>query len=289
MAKTSLDALRKEIDEIDSDLHDLLMRRSEVTAEVGRAKRASGVTGQFLRPGREALVLRRLVERHQGSFPKAVLVRLWREIFAAATAQQGAFAICVLSGKGGEGLRDLARDHFGSLTPIAEQGSALRVIHAVIEGEAQVGILPLPEDGTDPWWGHLLGSGAPPPRIIARLPFAAPPRNGEGRSHDRRALAIGYCEMEETGDDRSFLIVESAQEISRSSLRGKLESAGFAVVEMLWAEESPDRWLHLVEVEGCVFPDDSRLAALAEDAQEIRQARSAGGYAVPLSAAALEA
>lgn len=283
-AKTSLDALRQEIDEIDSRLHDLLMRRSEVTAEVGAAKRAAGATGQFLRPGREALVLRRLVARHGGNFPKAVLVRLWREIFAAATAQQGDFSICVLSGKGGEGLRDLARDHFGALTPLGEQGSALRVINAVAEGEAQVGILPLPEDGNDPWWRHLLGSAARPPRIVARLPFAPGPRGSEAR-----ALAIGHCEMEDTGEDRSFLIVESEQQVSRSTLRGRLDASGLAVVEMLVAEDA-GRWLHFVEVEGCVFPEDPRLLALAEETQEMRlQARAVGGYALPLSAAALEA
>ncbi len=285
MAKTPLDALRQEIDQIDSTLHDLLMRRSEVTSEVGQAKRAAGTVGQFLRPGREALVLRRLIARHQGGFPKAVLVRLWREIFAAATSQQGEFSICVLSGKGGEGLRDLAREHFGSLTPIGEQGSAHRVIHAVAEGEAQVGVLPLPQDGGDPWWRHLLSSGSQPPRIIARLPFAKGPRGS-----DARGLAIGYCEMEDTGEDRSFLIVESMQEVSRSTLRGKLESSGFTVVEMIGTEDSPGHWLHLVEAEGCVLPEDPRLAALADEAQDMRLlARAVGGYALPLSREALEA
>ena len=190
MAKPNLDSLRQEIDEIDSALHDLLMRRSEVTAEVGRAKRDAGTTGQFLRPGREALVLRRLVERHQGGFPKPVLVRLWREIFAAATAQQGPFSVCVLSGKGATGLRDLARTHFGTLTPIGEGGSPQRVINAVVEGEAQVGVLPMPEDGDAGWWRHLLAQGTQPPRIIARLPFAAAPRGSEGAGSDSRALAM---------------------------------------------------------------------------------------------------
>ena len=289
MAKSSLDSLRQEIDEIDTALHDLLIRRSEVTAEVGRAKRAAGVAGQFLRPGREARVLRRLVARHTGGFPKAVIVRLWREIFAAATAQQGDFTICVLSGKDGEGLRDLARDHFGALTPIAEQGSAVRVIHAVAEGQAQVGVLPLPEDGNDLWWRHLLGSGSQPPRIVARLPFAEAPRNGEGRGAAARALAVGYSEMEETGEDRSFLILESEQQLSRSNLRGKLEDNGFAPIEIMSGEDSPGRWLHFVEVEGCVQPEDERLASLTGSAPDILQARSVGGYAVPLSAAALEA
>ena len=289
MAKSNLDSLRQEIDEIDSALHDLLMRRSEVTAEVGEAKRAAGATGQFLRPGREALVLRRLVERHQGSFPKPVLVRLWREIFAAATAQQGPFSICVLSGRGADGLRDLARSHFGTLTPIGERGSAQRVITAVSEGEAQVGVLPLPEDGDDGWWRHLLGQSAETPRIVARLPFAETPRGAEGAANESRALAIGFCSMEATGDDRSFLVADSSKEISRSSLRGKLEAADLNVVELIGAENTPGRWMYLVEVEGCVYPKDPRLTALADKAQETGiDLRAIGGYAVPLSAAALE-
>ena len=258
---------------------------------LGEAWRGEPVARAGEDEGRHAYVLqkRRLVERHVGGFPKAVIVHLWREIFAAATAQQGEFTICVFSGKGGEGLRDLARDHFGALTPITEQGSTLRVIHAVAEGGAQVGLLPLPEDGGDPWWRHLIGSGAQPPRIVARLPFAELPRVGDSRGVSARGLAIGFSEMEDTGDDRSFLLVESDQQLSRSNLRGKLEASGFAPVEIMSSEDSPGRWLHLVEAEGCVLPEDLRLATLAEAAPDILQARSVGGYAVPLTAAALEA
>ena len=36
----------------------------------------------MLRPGREALILRRLVARHRGPFSRAVLVRLWRELIS---------------------------------------------------------------------------------------------------------------------------------------------------------------------------------------------------------------
>jgi hypothetical protein len=43
----------------------------------------------------------------------------------------------------------------------------------------------------------------------------------------------------------------------------------------------------LVEVEGCVAPDDARLARLAGDDTPIAAAWSVGGYARPLDAETL--
>ena len=62
----SLEELRREIDEIDDAIHDLLMRRAQVVEQVGIAKRPDN---QIVRPGREAVILRRLAARHTGSFP----------------------------------------------------------------------------------------------------------------------------------------------------------------------------------------------------------------------------
>ncbi|MBV9913984.1 MAG: chorismate mutase, partial [Sinobacteraceae bacterium] len=55
-----LNELRAELDRIDDALHDLLMARAETVEEVG-ALRAKGNVP--LRPGREAAILRRLLQR----------------------------------------------------------------------------------------------------------------------------------------------------------------------------------------------------------------------------------
>ncbi|TAN57065.1 MAG: chorismate mutase, partial [Magnetospirillum sp.] len=84
----TLDQLRREIDRIDDTIHDLLMQRSAVVESIAAAKPAGRVT---LRPGREAAILRRLLGRHRGPFPKMALVRIWREIMGALVALQGPF------------------------------------------------------------------------------------------------------------------------------------------------------------------------------------------------------
>ena len=76
---------------------------------------------KFIRPAREALILRRLVARHQGRLPKAVIVRMWREMISALLQVEGPFVVAVQAPKGETALWDLARDHYGSrvrITPL---------------------------------------------------------------------------------------------------------------------------------------------------------------------------
>src|SRR5260370_23500512 len=75
-SKPTLDELRRQIDAIDDQVHDLLMRRTEIVEAIGREKKDGRVPA--FRPGREVVILRRLVARHAGRFPAAALVRMWR-------------------------------------------------------------------------------------------------------------------------------------------------------------------------------------------------------------------
>ena len=109
----SLDDLRREIDEIDDQLHDLLMRRTEIVGRVGAVKRLESTPGLALRPGREAEIIRRIVNRHKGPFPLEVLVRIWRELLSAQVAVQGQYSIGVFAPEDVAAYRDLGRDQFG--------------------------------------------------------------------------------------------------------------------------------------------------------------------------------
>ena len=276
----ALNGLRDRIDEIDSSIHDLLMQRIEVAQQIGAAKSADSA---YMRPGREAMVLRRLIARHRGDLPRALIVRIWREVFAAATALQGPFAVAVYAPEGSFGYRNLARDHFGWRTPITAYRSAAQVFEEVSDGRVTVGVLPVPvADDSSPWWRSLARDGEAPPRVVARLPFAHVESSGAAVP---AALAISLAEPEETGDDRAYLVVETGRLVSRSNFKQLLANAGFEAREIQSWEEGGDRSLNLVEVEGFLSSDDTRLARLMEpDEGTISHVWAAGGFAVPLSA-----
>lgn len=281
---SALDDLRRRIDQIDDQLHDLVMQRAEVVDAVARAKKRGGIA--TVRPGREAALLRRLVERHRGRFPRAVLVRLWRELISGAILLQGEFAVAVHAPDGLPDYWDLARDHFGSHMPMLAFHSAGEVLRALSEGRAAAGVLPMPAEGESaPWWPQLTASGAGAPRVIARLPFAG---HGNARGGTANALVIGHAEFDPTGADRSFLAFEIQGELSRARLIGALNEAGLAVT--LFAAHTADgttTW-SLIEVDDLVTMDDARLQkALTPLTERVARVTHLGAYARPLTSAAL--
>ncbi len=276
----SLDDLRREIDEIDIAVHDLLMRRVALADQIGHLK---GEGGPFIRPGREARILRRLVARHEGPLPRTVLVSIWREIISAMTALEGPYAVAVYAESAGhDGLPALARLQYGAERPISIHQTVLGVLRAVSDGHATVGVLPLPQgEEADPWWRNLVRSGPDVPKIIARLPFAALDHRFEGLE----ALAVALAPPEASDRDRSYLVVENTAQLSRGALRDVLSRADFHVVDMQnWSARGKVPWV-LVEVDDFLDATDPRVRRLAEeDDSPIGQVWVIGSYAVPLSA-----
>ncbi len=271
----SLAPMRREIDEIDDSIHDLIMRRAEIVENIGRAKRA----GDAPRPDREAVILRRLLSRHQGSFPRKALVRIWCEMMGAFIGMQGPFSLAVYAPDREAGYHDLARRQFGAVVPVADFRSAGEVVAAVGRGDATLGVLPVPMSGEpDPWWRNLVVGEGTPPRIVGRLPMAA---MGDG-NHELEAMAVGRLEPEETGEDGSFMVLETATELSRARLTSALADARLEPLFIDTRRERDDLWLILVEVAGYLGEADGRVERLVMDGRlAIERAHRVGGYAVP--------
>ena len=280
---SDLAELRRRLDEIDDQLHDLLIERAEIISGVAASKREGNLAA--FQPSREAQIIRRLVDRHRGEFPVPTLVRMWREMLAATVRLQSPFTVAVFAPIESQGLWDLARDHYGSHTPMSANRSIGQVIRAVAEGQASVGVLPMPqEDETDPWWPHLLSKDQNAPRVVARLPFGA---RGNARSDSAEALAIGHGVQQETGLDRVLLAAESSAEISRGRIFRTLSSLGL-VCTFSTSHEHAGSVVNLIEIEGFVPITDPRLDSFrVQLGVASRRLLPFGGYALPLPASAL--
>jgi len=280
---SDLEELRRRLDEIDDKLHDLLIERAEIVSVVAASKREGNLAA--FQPGREAQIIRRLVDRHHGVFPVATLVRMWREMLAATVRLQSPFAVAVFAPIESQGFWDLARDHYGSHTPMSAYRSIGQVIRAVTEGQASVGVLPMPqEEETDPWWRHLLSKDTVAPRVVARLPFGA---RGNARSQCADAFAIGRGVQPETGRDRVLLTAEASADISRDRIFRTLSSLGL-VCTFFASYEHAGSALNLIEIEGFVRITDPRLDSFrVQLGDALHRLLPFGSYAIPLSAAEL--
>src|SRR5438132_2857694 len=280
---SDLAELRHRLDEIDDKVHDLLIERAEIISMVAASKRDGRLPA--FQPAREAEIIRRLVGRHHGDFPVATLVRMWREMLAATVRLQSPFAVAVFATVEAQGFWDLARDHYGSSTPMSAYRSIGQVIRAVSEGQAAIGVLPMPQEGeADPWWRQLISKDENAPRVVARLPFGA---RGNARSDGADAFAIGRGVQQETGADRTLLAMESAADISRGRIFRILSSLGLSCTFFASCEHAGGA-VNLIEIDGFVPISDHRLDSFrAQLGGALHQMLPFGGYALPIPVAAL--
>lgn len=163
----TLDDLRRRIDAIDVEMHALLIERSSIIDELIAVKQARK-KGVAFRPGREADMMRRIVERHHGTLPLVTVEHLWREIISTFTFLQAPYEVHVAGAGKPQAMRDVARFYFGFTVPLHQHDTSADAIAAVVGSRSDLAIVPI--DGPkSAWWDALGGEGAP--GIIARLPF----------------------------------------------------------------------------------------------------------------------
>ena len=96
--RSDLSGIRQEIDSIDEQIVELLGARFAASEKVRLAKTSSLLAGGMpYRPGREAVILRRLVEIADGRVPVAVIERVWRTVISASILAQADVRIVTVS------------------------------------------------------------------------------------------------------------------------------------------------------------------------------------------------
>lgn len=166
----TLARLRDQIDQADRDMHELLIRRSQVIEQLIRAKgtRDSNKTdgGAAFRPDREAAVMTRLAERHQGVLPFLTVAHIWRVIIATFTQAQAPYTVHL--GGDAHDLRDLARFQFGFSTPLMVASDAASAVAEVSARQGDLALVAL--DDKVCWWRGIDNA-----HVMAVLPDIALP------------------------------------------------------------------------------------------------------------------
>ena len=287
----SLDSLRQQIDGIDDQIHDLLIRRADIAGVVREVKTKSGASVSFIRPAREAEILRRLAARHEGHFPTSLITRIWREIISATLTLETNFSASVFSPhdvETGLAYMWLARTYFGIDGTVRTAGTASGVLRAVRDGKAAVGVLPMPSDDRFsrdeiPWWTTLASGGEGRPMIMARLPWS----HGQGDVvAGLEALVVAKVLLEPSGDDVSYVALRFTDSVSRDRIRQGLKATGLEMVGAVAANPRETRggpaW-QLFEIDGFIAEGDERLESFgAAIGDAVESMVVLGSYARPL-------
>ena len=132
--------LREQIDEVDSQLLELLNRRAGLSLAVGRAKRQ--VSGKVFDPAREARLLERLAQRNEGPLKAEHITSIWRAVLSASRSLQKPAAVAYL-GPEGTFSYFAARDFMGESMTFVPCHDFNEIFRGVSLGQFDTGVIPL--------------------------------------------------------------------------------------------------------------------------------------------------
>lgn len=274
--------LRRRIDDIDADVHRLLIARSEIIDQLIRVKRTAE-SGAAFRPAREAAMMHALVDRHRGHLPVVTVEHVWREIISTFTWLQAPYTVHVATGDAAE-TRDMARFYFGFTVPFETAAAAADAIAAVARSTSDLAVVRLGE-AEAAWWVALSAEGAAP-RVIGRLPFIAV----EDRPVSTPAVVVSPPLQDPTPPE---IVVFACRGPADASAHAWLRKRGVEVIawHAPWGRHTGAVGAELV----VAVPADGRdaavaAAATAETARDdagiiLADIRPIGGYAAPIDRA----
>jgi chorismate mutase len=194
----TLEDARREIDRIDSGILDLIAKRLAVVDRVRTLKTDAG-TSSPLRPAREAMVIRRILEEAGPDVPADLSRRIWRSLISVATQRQATVRVHAPASLIASAEHNLlVGEHFGWAELVAhpDESTAFRALN---ESPADVGAVALESR----WIAPFLDGEGGTASAIGSLPFLSsggPPR----------ILIWGHSPAEPSGADDTLIIAHSA-------------------------------------------------------------------------------
>jgi len=277
---------RDKIDTIDNNILDLLEKRIDVVQEVGRLKTSHTNGNSFIRPGREAIMLRRISDRFDDRISKASVAQMWRIIISSAINIEENTCVSTLFLSGNEECYWLAREYFGTFTKMNQKPTIMEVLRDLYSKDATVGVIPIDdENSARPWWSRICDEENKP-RIFAKLPFIQ-----LAESQKSPLFALGYVDPEPTGHDESIWIIQAEERASLSSLQEVLEQLNIpyeyqATCRIL---DNPNYHHYLIKLNGFFNEESEKMTEFVKIANEKCitdiipiSTHYLGSYAIPL-------
>lgn len=137
---SSLDDLRKQIDDIDAKLVELLNQRAGVVVEVGKLKRQTSTP--VYSPDREKEVLEKVTRQNKGPLPNKCIGAIWRELMSGSFVLERPLRVGYL-GPAGSFSHTAAIVKFGTSVDYEPLVDIRGVFDEVSRGHCDLGIAPI--------------------------------------------------------------------------------------------------------------------------------------------------
>ena len=263
-----LPELRKEIDAIDDQIISLLKKRLSYVKQVGHLKCSQHKQQMsFLRPGREASMLRDLTEKACDSYPHAAIGAIWRSIISCSLFTERPMTIMPYVQPQNQDCYWLSREYFGSFIPIKPSHSSQHIVASVASDPNIIGVLPpIKSEGHEKWWIRP-EQEENAVYIFAKIPFF------EDDSLPASALAIACVRTEATAFDKSLISLTLQKGVSPVEIESK-----FPITYSVLDSSAPH---YVIECDG-FLEKSATLFQMMTSLDEVLSFRLLGSYAEPL-------
>lgn len=265
-----LNGLRTKIDSIDLHIIRLLKERLEIVKEVAKVKAAhTGTHMHFLRPGREATMLRNLIKKSKGILPPGAITTIWRMIISSSLTMEQNISVTALSTKGKDTCYWLAREYYGTFVPIHTEENSNTLIRHVTTVPGAIGFLPLYDNSSPPWWVRPIQEKNDV-YIFARVPFVE-------SSEDTLppAVAVANVLPEPTEDD--VAIFSLCTQLPEKKIKAAFSKAHLKITFLASYHNH-----YLIEADSFLSPEDPRILLIEKTLGTNDKVRFMGSYAAPL-------
>ncbi len=264
--------LQHKIEEIDTQLYNLLIERTKLVKQ-----QPNNAIENTL--GKEAASIKRLLRNHKGDFPEYVIAKIWREILSASACLEDRLKFSVFAEENDDSLIRIMQEHFGSYIDYVTCSSFGAVINELNTHETQLAIIPCDnaQVNSKPWWSAFSMSNKNDSlKIVAKLPFI----RGKNDTDTKEVYVVALSPTDQSGADISLLNAELSKDTSTSAIIENLEALGFTGVKILnmVALDDDDKSC-LIEVKGYMTAE---AKALKNSSEFFKSIDVVGAYAEPI-------
>jgi chorismate mutase len=184
---------RSQIDAIDDQLIALLKQRIGIVAQVGKMKREETPLKNFIRSGREAVMVKRLYEEFRDSnFHPAAAAAMWRLIISASIHHEAPLNVATTNA-----LTAVGAEYFGSFMPQQPCANDIDALKLAAQDKQTIAVIAIDSAAllAQPAYHHL--------KIFALLPYIPSPLPRP------QAYAVAQLIPEDTGEDVSIFYTEN--------------------------------------------------------------------------------
>ncbi len=242
-----LSNLRKEIDDIDIKILDLLKDRFGVVENVKKLKDNEN-DDFYIKSAREADMIRNLINKSGDKLPKSLIVDIWRKIISFSNCSEQELKIALHNPDKIPDLKHILRFYYNDEIPVISHDTVSTVVMELESKKSQIAIFALPKDKSDnidrDWWISLANNTAGI-KVFAKIPMI------EG-SFEYNLVALAIKEVEKSDQDSSLLCIETSNEVRESQFLEDLSAnfEDFKVLKSSKSEKYGNNIFYLVEIKG---------------------------------------